>query len=201
MNFSVKREFAQGPYGRFYWGWNKYGKRVSVMLLGAGMARIDSDQLQRELDNLRMLNHPNLVQLFGYCCGTSSALCLEDLPNGSLHRHLSDASNGLDWRTRYRIIKGTCEASKYIHVTVGLKNPILHVLLEPSNILLDENMEPKLVLLGLFQEMCVAYDRRQKIPCTRTHGVKSRPREGLHLQLGGCNVGDNDRTHGLHQNF
>ncbi|CAL4899286.1 unnamed protein product [Urochloa decumbens] len=163
-NFCVKQEIAQGPYGRFYWGWttNKDEKRVCVMLLGADMARLDTDQLRQELDKLSKLNHPNIVQLIGYCCGKSSALCLEDLPNGSLHRHLSDALNGLEWRTRYRIIKGTCEASKYIHV--GLEPPILHVLLEPRNIFLDKNMEPKLVALGLLQRMCGAYDRKYLAP-------------------------------------
>ncbi|CAO2147802.1 unnamed protein product, partial [Urochloa humidicola] len=55
--------------------------------------------------------------------------------------------HGLDWHTRYNIIKGTCEGLKYLHT--GLKNPIYHLDLKPGNILLDSNMVPKLADFGL----------------------------------------------------
>ncbi|XP_037484978.1 probable leucine-rich repeat receptor-like serine/threonine-protein kinase At3g14840 isoform X3 [Triticum dicoccoides] len=55
--------------------------------------------------------------------------------------------DGLDWHTRYEIIKGTCEGLKYLHE--GFKEPIYHMDLKPDNILLDKNMMPKLADFGL----------------------------------------------------
>lgn len=61
--------------------------------------------------------------------------------------HITEESDGLDWETRYKIIKGTCEGLQYLHE--GFKKPIYHLDLKPDNILLDENMFPKLADFGL----------------------------------------------------
>ncbi|CAL5027877.1 unnamed protein product [Urochloa decumbens] len=73
------------------------------------------------------------------------ALCFEYLHNGSLQNHLSEESSGLDWHTRYKIIKGTCEGLRYIHEEESL----LHLDLKPDNILLDKDMVPKIADFGL----------------------------------------------------
>jgi interleukin-1 receptor-associated kinase 1/coatomer subunit beta' len=59
----------------------------------------------------------------------------------------TDEFHGLDWKTRYKIIKGACEGLKYLHE--GFQKPIYHLDLKPDNILLDENMTPKLADFGL----------------------------------------------------
>ena len=59
----------------------------------------------------------------------------------------AEECDGLDWHTRYGIIKGTCEGLKYLHE--GFKEPIYHMDLKPDNILLDKNMMPKLADFGL----------------------------------------------------
>ena len=52
---------------------------------------------------------------------------------------ITDASCGLEWRARYQIIKGVCEGLHYLH-----QNDIVHLDLKPANILLDDNMVPKI---------------------------------------------------------
>jgi pyruvate dehydrogenase phosphatase len=65
----------------------------------------------------------------------------------ALHFILTDESCGLDWDTRYKIIKGTCEGLQYLHT--GYKDAIYHLDLKPANILLDNNMTPKIGDFGL----------------------------------------------------
>ena len=59
----------------------------------------------------------------------------------------TDEYHGLDWDTRYAIIKGICMGLKYLHEE--LEPPIYHLDLKPTNILLDENMVPKIADFGL----------------------------------------------------
>jgi serine/threonine protein kinase len=63
----------------------------------------------------------------------------------------TDASGGLEWNKRFKIIKGICEGLQYLH-----ENNIVHLDLKPPNILLNDNMVPKISDFGLsrcFEEM------------------------------------------------
>lgn len=162
--FSEARKLGEGAYGKVYKGEDKNGNEFAVKLLNFVGLGLDDKQFQNEFDNLRRLNHPNVVKLHSYCYETqhqhmqyngktifveviSRALCLEYVQCGTLQKHLSDESDGLDWHKRYDIIKGTCEGLKYLHE--GFKEPIYHLDLKPDNILLDNKMIPKLADFGL----------------------------------------------------
>ena len=80
----------------------------------------------------------------------------------SLYNKFADKCNVLDWQTRYKIIKGACEGLKYLHE--GFKEPIYHMDLKPDNILLDENMMPKLTGFGLSK---IVGDERSMVTSSR----------------------------------
>ena len=66
-----------------------------------------------------------------------------------MHIIIADASSGLDWDTRYKIIRGICDGLHYLHEEWQAGTPIIHRDLKPANILLDNNMVPKIADFGL----------------------------------------------------
>ncbi|RCV20174.1 hypothetical protein SETIT_4G035100v2 [Setaria italica] len=162
--FSEKQKLGEGAYGVVYRGLTKNGEEVAVKKLRDVNPDLDDKQFQNEFYNLMKLKHNNIVQILGYCYEieqisiehngrivlaekTYRALCFEYLHNGSLQKHISDEHCGLDWHTRYKIIKGICEGLKYIHEE--LEKPLYHLDLKPDNILLDKDMVPKIADFGL----------------------------------------------------
>ena len=57
--------------------------------------------------------------------------------------------SGLGWDTRYKIIEGICYGLHYLHEEWQHSTPIIHMDLKPANILLDDNMVPKIADFGL----------------------------------------------------
>ncbi|RLN33570.1 hypothetical protein C2845_PM03G28660 [Panicum miliaceum] len=128
------------------------------------MPGLEEEQFQNELNNLVRLQHQNIVPFVSYCYEIQKKLvkysgklvladkiyrllCFEYMQNGNLGKYLSDEHYGLDWHTRYAIIKGICMGLKYLHEE--LNPPIYHLDLKPANVLLDEKMVPKIADFGL----------------------------------------------------
>ena len=55
-------------------------------------------------------------------------------------------SDELNWNMSFKIILGICRGLRFLH---GLQRPIIHMDLKPSNILLDDNLMPKIADFGL----------------------------------------------------
>ncbi|KAL6905913.1 hypothetical protein ACP4OV_003514 [Aristida adscensionis] len=139
------------------------GEEIAVKKLHP-LQGLDDKEFHNEFRNLVDIRHQNVVRLIGYCHAshneyikhegelvfaraTERVLCFEYMQGGSLDKHITDESCGLDWPTCYKIIKGTCEGLNHLHVANG--GPIFHLDLKPSNILLDKNITPKIADLGL----------------------------------------------------
>ncbi|CAL5053405.1 unnamed protein product [Urochloa decumbens] len=168
-NFADDRLLGEGGFGKVYKGVLQNGKLVAVKKLDQLIKLgIQERQFENEVYHLIRLKHPNIVRFIGYCYETRNEcvqhngkyifaemqqklICLEYMPNGSLDRHLSDESSGHDWHTRYKIIKGICCGLHYLHeeCQCQFSASIIHLDLKPANILLDDNMGPKVADFGL----------------------------------------------------
>ncbi|KAI4346187.1 hypothetical protein L6164_013259 [Bauhinia variegata] len=148
-NFSSENKLGEGGFGPVYKGKLKTGKEVAIKRLSRS-SRQGSIEFKNELTLISELQHMNLVQLLGCCVqGEENILIYEYMPNKSLDFFLFDSSqsNLLDWKKRFNIIEGVAQGLLYLHKYSRLK--IVHRDLKASNILLDENMSPKISDFGL----------------------------------------------------
>uniref|UniRef100_A0A6N2N7A3 Protein kinase domain-containing protein n=1 Tax=Salix viminalis TaxID=40686 RepID=A0A6N2N7A3_SALVM len=109
-----------------------------------------------EVQFLRVVSHPNLVKLIGYCAvdgerGIQRLLVYEYMPNKSLEDHLFNRGlPNLPWRKRLEIILGAAEGLAYLHG--GMEVQVIYRDYKSSNVLLDEDFKSKLSDFGLARE-------------------------------------------------
>ncbi|KFK30809.1 hypothetical protein AALP_AA6G028600 [Arabis alpina] len=147
--FSQSNKIGQGGFGEVYKGTLPSGVQVAVKRLSK-----TSGQGEREFENevvvVAKLQHRNLVRLLGYCLeGEEKILVYEFVPNKSLDYFLFDSTmqSQLDWTIRYKIIGGIARGILYLHQDSRLT--IIHRDLKVGNILLDDDMNPKVADFGM----------------------------------------------------
>ncbi|KAF8730982.1 hypothetical protein HU200_016858 [Digitaria exilis] len=158
-NFSDDQQVGKGGFAIVYKGLLQNGT-VAVKKLFQTL-EMHETKFAQEVACLMRVRHKYIVRFLGYCADTEAKitnhkgklvmaevrerlLCFEFMPNGSLDGYITDASQGLEWKTRYQLIKGICEGLHYLH-----QKNIVHLDLKPANILLDYNMVPKIAGFGL----------------------------------------------------
>jgi len=73
--------------------------------------------------------------------------------------YFADELSGLEWHTRYQIIKGICEGLCYLHK----EKDIIHMDLKPASILLDDDMVPKIADFGISKLVCTSDERLRQL--------------------------------------
>ncbi|XP_019171519.1 PREDICTED: uncharacterized protein LOC109167071 [Ipomoea nil] len=144
-NFSEANKLGGGRYWLVYKGKLENGLKVVVKRLWK-YSKQGNFQFKNEVTLIAKLQHRNLVRLFGYCQeGREMILVYEFLSNGGLDGFLFDpVKRGcLNWKRRYKIIE--CIARGLIYLHEGSPIRIIHRNLNASNVLLDEDLNPKIV--------------------------------------------------------
>ncbi|XP_022753937.1 probable serine/threonine-protein kinase PBL23 [Durio zibethinus] len=150
-NFNPDDKLGEGGFGRVYKGHVENPNQVVAVKQLDRNGYQGNREFLVEVLMLSLLNHSNLVNLVGYCAdGDQRILVYEYMANGSLENHLLDLppdKKPLDWNTRMKIAIGAAKGLEHLHETAN--PPVIYRDFKASNILLDQDFNPKLSDFGL----------------------------------------------------
>ncbi|KAH1121103.1 hypothetical protein J1N35_004263 [Gossypium stocksii] len=150
-NFNPENQLGEGGFGRVYKGQVEPSQQVVAIKQLDRNGYQGNREFLVEVLMLSLLNHPNLVTLVGYCAdGDQRILVYEYMANGSLESHLLDIppdKKPLDWNTRIQVAIGAAKGLEYLHETAD--PPVIYRDFKASNVLLDQDFNPKLSDFGL----------------------------------------------------
>uniref|UniRef100_A0A6N2M026 non-specific serine/threonine protein kinase n=1 Tax=Salix viminalis TaxID=40686 RepID=A0A6N2M026_SALVM len=151
-NFSSENQLGKGGFGlftRYCMGNLPRGLEIAVKRLSESSTQ-GLEEFKNEVSLTARLQHINLVRLLGFCSEREEKMLVyEYMPNKSLDLHLFDPIRrySLDWSKRVRIIEGVTQGLIYLQEYSNFT--VIHRDLKSSNILLDDEMNPKISDFGM----------------------------------------------------
>lgn len=148
--FDQSNKIGEGGYGPVYKGTLKDGTAVAVKVLSL-QSRQGKKEFLSELLAISNVSHENLVKLYGCCVEESHKILVYNyLENNSLSQTLLGSRHSsiqFNWRTRVNICIGVAKGLAYLHDVI--RPHIVHRDIKASNILLDDDLTPKISDFGL----------------------------------------------------
>ncbi|XP_059439287.1 G-type lectin S-receptor-like serine/threonine-protein kinase At1g11330 [Corylus avellana] len=172
-NFHLSNKLGQGGFGPVYRGKLLDGQDIAVKRLSKASGQ-GLEEFMNEVVVISKLQHRNLVRLLGCCVeGEEKMLVYEYMPNKSLDAFLFDSikSKLLNWRRRFNIMEGIGRGLLYLHRDSRLR--IIHRDLKASNILLDEELNPKISDFGMARIFGGNVDQANTTRVVGTYGYMS----------------------------
>ncbi|KAL3373034.1 hypothetical protein AABB24_005174 [Solanum stoloniferum] len=149
-NFSPNNLLGEGTLGSVYRADFPDGQVLAVKnIKTVALSITEEEQFMEVIRTVSHLRHPNIVALVGYSVGNGNHLLLYEYIrkvtlDDALHNVLCMP---LTWSLRLRIAIGVSRALNYLHTSCVPS--ITHSNLKATNILLDEDLNPRVCDCGL----------------------------------------------------
>jgi interleukin-1 receptor-associated kinase 4 len=164
-DFSPENLLGEGAFGLVYKATVPDMGNLAVKMLKDGLempmgcaTETLNERMQREINFLSNFHHSNIIKLLGYCdagvVSSGSKVCLVYQLGalGALDGHFEDDEKArqLTWERRLQVALGISSAISFLHEPCSTGEPqALHRDVKSSNIVLDEDYQPKLIDCGL----------------------------------------------------
>ncbi|KAL6647102.1 hypothetical protein ACP70R_014539 [Stipagrostis hirtigluma subsp. patula] len=148
--FKNKHLLGVGGFGKVYRGVLPVSKCEIAVKRVSHNSKQGMKEFVAEIVSIGRMQHPNLVQLLGYCRRKGELLLVyEYMSNGSLDKYLysQEGKTTLNWAQRLHIIKGIASGLLYLHEE--WEKVVVHRDIKASNVLLDSGMNGRLGDFGL----------------------------------------------------
>ncbi|XP_006653515.2 probably inactive leucine-rich repeat receptor-like protein kinase At5g06940 [Oryza brachyantha] len=144
-----KNVIGRGPFGETYLIELQDGQRVAVKrLISSGKQTFRA--VKNEMKILAKIRHRNIAKMLGFCYRHADgevSVIHEHLRMGSLHDLIRAPKFTLGWNDRLRIAIGVAQGLVYLHHDYAPR--LLHRDLKSSNVLLGDELEPKVTGFGV----------------------------------------------------
>ncbi|XP_019449195.1 PREDICTED: putative serine/threonine-protein kinase [Lupinus angustifolius] len=148
--FSLANKIGQGGFGSVYKGKLRNGSLAAIKVLSA-QSRQGVREFLTEIKAITSIDHENLVQLYGCCVEENHRILVYGyLENNSLAQTLlggGHSSIQFSWIVRRNICIGIARGLAFLHEEV--RPHIIHRDIKASNVLLDNDLQPKISDFGL----------------------------------------------------
>ncbi|KAL5547637.1 hypothetical protein UlMin_002868 [Ulmus minor] len=147
--FSGANKLGEGGFGIVYKGQLPNGQEIAVKRLSKKSTQ-GVEEFKNEVSFTARLQHVNLARVVGYCIEREEKMLIyEYMPKSSLDSYIFDPfrRHELDWERRVQIIEGITQGLLYLQEYSNFT--IIHRDLKASNILLDNDMNPKISDFGM----------------------------------------------------
>uniref|UniRef100_M4C5R3 Protein kinase domain-containing protein n=2 Tax=Hyaloperonospora arabidopsidis (strain Emoy2) TaxID=559515 RepID=M4C5R3_HYAAE len=148
-NLMLQEPISKGASGEV-WICAYRGKTVAVKRLIRGSRNAETVRtFAEEIELSASLVHPNVVEFIGVAWNSldNLAMVLEYFPRGNLQNYLHKNADLLSWaRDKIQMAVAIAQALQYLH---GRSPAIIHRDLKCNNILLTDNLQPKLIDFGV----------------------------------------------------
>ena len=138
------KKIGEGAFGAVFRATLTDGRDIAVKLLKGDFDK----QFLNEIQVMKNFIHENLLQLIAVSTdGPSMCLVSPYMSRGSLNAFLSQHGSDFSWRQRLSVSTGTARGLSHLHSF--LHHPVVHRDVKSDNILLDNDLTPKLGDFGL----------------------------------------------------